>query len=274
MNESLYNLNEQATAAAFNKQSFLFDDLYSANTIIQYKRERVRKHVEQFLKPNSTILELNAGTGEDAVYFAQKDHYIHATDISAGMLEILTQKVMHHGLAGKISSELCSFTALENLNDKGPYDLIFSNFAGLNCTDELNKVLQSFKLLLKPGGVVTLVILPRFCLWETLLILRGKFKTASRRFFSSRGASSHIEGKYFKCWYYDPSYIIRHCKDSFDMLGIEGLCTIVPPSYIEHFAERHSRFYEFLVKKENQLKDKWPWKYIGDYYIISLKNKG
>ena len=45
-------------------------------------------------------------------------------------------------LADKVTSELCSFTELENLKDKGPYDLIFSNFAGLNCTGELEKVLR------------------------------------------------------------------------------------------------------------------------------------
>ena len=54
---------------------------------------------------------------------------------------------------------------------KGPYDMIFSNFAGLNCTGELDKVLASFSSLLKPKGIVTLVLLPGFCLWEFLLII-------------------------------------------------------------------------------------------------------
>jgi len=49
----------------------------------------------------------------------------------------------------------------------------------------LSKVLDSFDPLLKPGGMVTLVILPKFCLWETLLLFKGKFRTAFRRFFSA-----------------------------------------------------------------------------------------
>jgi hypothetical protein len=28
-----------------------------------------------------------------------------------------------------------------------------------------------------------------------------------------------------------------------------------------------------LKKKEDSLKNKWPWKYMGDYFIISLKKK-
>lgn len=262
---------EQQAAAAFNEQSIIFDELYSGNTIVQYKRQRVRQHVQRFLPPDSQILELNAGTGEDALYFASRGYRVHATDISAGMQARLKEKVQAHRLEQSVTTELCSFTELHQLQNCGPYDCIFSNFAGLNCTDQLDKVLLSFAPLLKPGGMVTLVILPPFCLWETALVLKGKFKTAFRRFFSSKGTTAHIEGHYFKCWYYKPSYIRRVLQHNFQLLSIEGLCTLVPPSYIEHFAERHPKWYGWLKKKEDRRKERWPWKYIGDYFIISLR---
>ena len=264
---------EQKAAAAFNKQSVIFDQVYSGNTIIEYKRKRVRDHVEQWLGANSKILELNSGTGEDAIYFAQRGHQVHATDISSGMQQQLRQKLEAHQLGGKISCELRSFTDLENLKDKGPYDLIFSNLAGLNCSNELSRVLSSFATLLKPGGLITLVLLPKFCLWETLLLFKGQFKTAFRRFFSSRGRKAHIEGEYFRCWYYNPSFIRRNLNKDFKLLGVEGLCTFVPPSYIEHFAEKHPGAYHMLKNKEAKWKSKWPWRSIGDYYIISLKKR-
>jgi ubiquinone/menaquinone biosynthesis C-methylase UbiE len=267
------NINEQLAEAAFTSQSGIFDEIYSGNTIVNYKRERVRAHVMQYLPANGYILELNSGTGEDALFFAQNGHKVHATDISAGMQQQLKRKIELNGMEASVSNELCSFTKLDQLTNKGPYDLIFSNFAGLNCTNELDKVLASFSELLKPNGMVTLVILPKFCLWETLLIFKGKFRTAFRRFFSNNGSSAHIEGTYFKCWYYNPSYIINRLKDKFDLLGVEGLCTIVPPSYIEGFAEKHLNGYKYLKKKEDQLKSRWPWKVIGDYYIISLRKK-
>lgn len=263
--------NELRSAKAFSKQSSVFDDIYSADAIIQYKRSRVREHVEKFIKPNSIILELNSGTGEDAIYFAKQGHRVHATDISEGMQNVLQKKVNKNRLGEKISTELCSYTALGKLKNKGPYDLIFSNFAGLNCTNELDKVLSSFSGLLKPEGMITLVILPQFCLWEFLLIFKGKFKTAFRRFFSNKGAKAHIEGEHFRCWYYDPSYISTRLKKAFEIYGLEGLCTIVPPSYMQNFAENHPKLYQFLIKKEDQLKSKRPWRSVGDYYIISLK---
>ena len=258
---------------AFSRQSGIFDELYSRNTIINYKRSRVRAHLSAWLKPNSYILELNSGTGEDALYLANQGHCVHATDISTGMQQVLKQKVTAAGMDERVTTEICSFTHLQNLQAKGPYDAIFSNFGGLNCTGDLDEVLDSLPALLKPGGTATLVIIPGFCLWETLLVFKGKFKTAFRRWFSGKGRTAHIEGQYFTCWYYNAGYVIEQTENDFDVLSIEGLCTIVPPSYMEGFAEKHPATYARLKKWEDRLKGTWPWKFIGDYYIITLRKK-
>lgn len=263
--------NEATVATAFGKQAAGFDELYNPNTIIQYKRNRVRAVLQELLSPNSEVLELNSGTGEDAIWLAQQGHTVHATDISVGMQQVLQQKVMAAGLQQHISTELCSFTQLEQLQQKGPYQCIFSNFAGLNCTGELHKVLSAFDNLLVPGGMVVLVVLPKFCLWEFLLLFKGKFKTAFRRLFSKHGAPAHLEGEHFTCWYYNPSYITQHLPAHFQVKALEGLCTLVPPSYIEHFTERRPRLYNWLCQKEDKWKSRWPWKYWGDYYIIALE---
>lgn len=273
MNPAGTGNNEQKASIAFGKQSAVFDKLYANDAIIRYKRERVRDFVMKKLAPGSSILELNAGTGEDAVYFASNGHHIHATDISTGMLDQLTMKISKHELSAVISTEQCSFTALHTLKQKGPYDLIFSNFAGLNCTDEIEKVLLSLESLVKPGGKIILVMLPKFCLWETLLIFKGKFKTATRRFFSSKGRKARVEGTWFRCWYYAPRFIIKILRENFCFEELEGLCCIVPPSYMENFAERHPKFFSFLCAKENKYRRSWPWRLIGDYFIISFKKK-
>lgn len=271
MSPSTYTDNEQRAAAAFGKQSTVFDEQYGSDTIVQYKRNRVRAVLQATLPPHSHILELNSGTGEDAIWLAQQGHRVHATDVSPGMQQVLQQKVAAAGLSASIDTELCSFTQLENLHHKGPYDCIFSNFAGLNCTGELHKVLAQFDSLLKPGGKAVLVVLPKFCLWELLLVFKGKFKTAFRRLFSKRGAPAHVEGQHFTCWYYNPSYIQQKLGTAFTLRHLEGLCTLVPPSYIAHFAERRPKLYQWLRRKEDKWKTYWPWKYCGDYYIIVLE---
>jgi ubiquinone/menaquinone biosynthesis C-methylase UbiE len=273
MSEPFEYINEQTAAKAFSVQSAVFDQSFSANPIVQYKRQRVRQHIQQYVKPGHQVLELNCGTGEDALWLARYGCRVHATDFSTGMLNELNKKITAYGLENKISTELCSFTQLERLSNKGPYDFIFSNFAGLNCTDRLDKVLASFPYLLNPGGVATLVVLPGFCLWEVFLLFKGKFNTAFRRFFSHRGRKANIEGVAIKCWYYNPSYIIGLLKNDFGLLDVEGLCTLVPPSYMENFPEKHPRLYRWLQRQEEKWKNRWPWKHIGDYYIISLKKK-
>ncbi len=265
--------NEQRAAAAFTRQSGIFDERFGRNTIVQYKRERVRNLVQKYIPSKAAILELNSGTGEDAIWFAEQGHRVHATDLSSGMQTVLKNKVEIKGLQEMISTECCSFTQLESLAQKGPYDLIFSNFAGLNCTGDLSRVLESFQGLLKPEGLVIMVILPKQCLWEFLLLFRGKFRTAFRRFFGSRGKTARVEGEQFTCWYYNPSFIAGKLKKSFRLLCLEGLCSLVPPSYMEEFPEKYPSIYGFLKKEENRLKNKWPWNRIGDYYIIALRRK-
>jgi len=272
MNETMTIPNEQAVAEAFDKQAPHFDELYGEDEIIRYKRQRVRDHVQKFLSPSSSILELNAGTGEDAIFFAKLEHSVHATDVSVGMQLTLKEKVAREDLGELITHEQRSYTDLENLFDRGPYDFIFSNFAGLNCTEDLEKVLRSFNPILKPGGHVTLVILPRLCFWELLLVFKGKFKTAFRR-LGGRSASAKVEGRRFKCWYYNPSFIKKILSKDVEPMLLEGLCCIVPPSYIEGFGEKHPRIFKKLVSMEKRWKQSWPWRSVGDYYILTLRKR-
>jgi len=59
-----------AVDRAFSKQSLHYDEEDRTNHILIDMREQVYAHVNNYLKPGSSILELNAGTGIDAVHFA------------------------------------------------------------------------------------------------------------------------------------------------------------------------------------------------------------
>ena len=264
--------SEMDAAEAFDLQAAVFDDLFSNDVIIQYKRTRVREHVRPFLQPRSRILELNAGTGEDALYFASLGHSVHATDISERMQAELRTKIASAGKSHLITRERCSFNHLDQLIQRGPYDHIFSNFGGLNCTGDLKKVLQACHSLLKPGGMVHVVLMPPFCLWESLLLLKGDFKTATRRWrISGNGVPAKVEGKPFRCWYYRAAAIRSAVKGKLEVVKTEGLCTLVPPSYMNGFDRKHPVLFRRLCKLENIVKATWPWKVIGDYYIMSLR---
>jgi ubiquinone/menaquinone biosynthesis C-methylase UbiE len=260
-----------AALEAFSRQAKVFDDEYGNDGMIRYKRRRVRDHMLRYPGPGSRMLELNCGTGEDAMYFAGKGFHVHATDLSSAMLERVEEKMTGQETGGRITTERCSFHELENLQDKGPFDHIYSNFGGLNCTGRLDEVLRSLPPLLKPGGTVTLVIISKFCLWEFLLLFKGRFKTAFRRFLSTGGRKAHIEGTYFKCWYYTPRYIRKHLGKEFEQIALEGLCTLVPPSYVKSFDSKHPKLFRTLSRLEEKWKSSFFWRSSGDYFIISLR---
>ena len=56
--DKMVNVNEDNAAKAFSKQAAVFDQYDAGNTIIQYKRRRVRERVERDLAPDSAILRI------------------------------------------------------------------------------------------------------------------------------------------------------------------------------------------------------------------------
>jgi hypothetical protein len=133
--------------------------------------------------------------------------------------------------------------------------------------------LQSFNHLLLPGGSFTLVIIPPFCLWETLLIFKGRFRTATRRFFNRNGRKAIVEGKEFTCWYYTPAYVRKHLPANFSIVSVEGLCTLVPPSYLETFPTKYPRWFRLLKRWEDRVCSWRLFRAMGDYFIVTGRKR-
>ena len=258
----------QEVNAAFSKQSTHFDEDDLSNFILSLWRQRIYRHVENFLRPNSKILELNAGTGIDAIFFANKGHHVHATDLSDGMIAALQEKVDRQNLHHKISIEQISFESLHEV--KGKFDFIFSNFGGLNCTDDLRKVTKHVSDLLNPNGIVTFVIMPRICPWEWFWIFKGKFKSAFRR-FNSKGADSHLEGHHFTTYYFSLNEIENAFGKQFKLMKVESLGCISPPPSATSFAHSFSRFTKFLNQIDVVLSKIFPFNRCGDHLIITFQ---
>ncbi len=259
---------EKVVSQAFSRQSDIFDNIDNANSIILWMRDRVRKEVQMYIKPLSHILELNCGTGIDSVYFAKLGHRVLATDNAEGMLSALNQKIVSQQLSG-VETLQCSFNNLEKIQNQ-QFDYVFSNFGGLNCTDNLEKILFDIDRLLKPGGSFSLVIMPIVCPWEVLMLFKGYFKTAFRR-FKKNGANAHLEGVHFQCYYYNPSYITNRLKKKFKLVSLKSLSLTVPPPYIEHFKENHPRLFNVLERVEDSLCHRYPFNNWGDHYIITMQ---
>ncbi|HET9808153.1 MAG TPA: methyltransferase domain-containing protein, partial [Candidatus Limnocylindria bacterium] len=80
-------------AEAFSRTAERYDRFAEDHPHQTRMRHKVHAHLTRHLPPGARILELNAGTGTDAVHLAQQGFRVHATDIAPGMLKRLRDKV-------------------------------------------------------------------------------------------------------------------------------------------------------------------------------------
>jgi ubiquinone/menaquinone biosynthesis C-methylase UbiE len=257
------------TGAAFSAQAPLFDSIEEHNEILKWMRQQIHAHCMKYFRRGEQILELNCGTGIDAVFFAKQGTKVHATDLSAGMINELRKKVAQQNLGEMISVQQCSFTELEKIPTRG-FDHIFSDFGGLNCVKEIDAVIAQFETLLKPGGTVTLVIMPPVCPWEMLLALKGNFKTAFRR-LKKGGADSHLEGVHFMSHYFSPGKIISCFGKNYSTASQRGLGSVVPPPYLEKFPQKHPALFRRLTALEEKICHTFPFNAWADHFILTMR---
>jgi len=262
-------LQEKKVSEAFSRQSFSFDEIYENNPITLLMREKARNEVLKYIRPGAQMLELNCGTGIDTMFFARKGFEILATDNADGMLEQLSEKLQGTWLRDLVSLQKCSFNDLLQIGNQ-QFDYVFSNFSGLNCTNDLAGVLKDVDALLKPGGYFTFVIMPRICPWEIIMLLRNRKKMALRR-FQKNGALAHIEGAYFSCYYYDPSFIIENMGSGYTLCSLTGLASLMPPPSMEYFPVKYPKLFSFLRKAEDVVCHIFPFNRWCDQYIITMR---
>jgi ubiquinone/menaquinone biosynthesis C-methylase UbiE len=255
---------------AFSKQSVHYDRDDEDNIILQSLRKQVYEHVSQFLEPASHILELNAGTGIDAVHFVSQGHSVHAIDLAEGMITQIEEKIGKLELGDQLTCEQLSYTELHKI-DSQKFDHVFSNFGGLNCTDDLFIVSNQLNRLLKPGGYVTWVIMPPLSAWELLSVFKGS-STAFRR-LQKKGILAHLEGEYFQTFYHSLSKIKKTLGPNFSLIKAEGLAALSPPPHRADIPIKYPRVYKYLVRIDKMLRYSFPFNRCADHLILTFRLK-
>ena len=261
----------ETIAEAFSRTAEKYDSFAEDHPHLTRMRNKVYSHVMHYVPHGARILELNAGTGTDAIQLAQRGYFIHATDIAPGMLNRLQEKVNRLDLQDRVTIEAQSFLSLENVQG-APFDAVFSDLGGLNCTPNLPPVIQQLPNILKPGGTVTWVLMPHICLCEMAEVFRGNFSLAFRRFSRGR-VRANLEGLQFDVYYFSPSQVIQWFGNDFELLALEGLSVITPTAESKNFAKGHPRLYRTLSWLDDRLSPHWPWNGWGDFYILTTRYK-
>ena len=272
MNKTISGTDPSETIAeAFSRTAEKYDSFAQDHPHLTRMRNKVYSHVMRYVPRTAQILELNAGTGTDAVQLAQRGYFVHATDIAPGMLNRLQEKVSRLGLQDRISMEARSFLSLENVQG-APFEAVFSDLGGLNCIPDLTQVIGQLPNILKPGGIVTWVLMPHICLWEIAEIFRGNFTLAFRRFSHGR-VRAKLEGLNFDVYYFSPRQVIDWFGNDFELLALEGLSVITPTAESKNFAKGYPRLYRALSWLDDRLSPHWPWNGWGDFYMLTMRYK-
>lgn len=256
--------------ASFDKTAPHYDATFTNSEIGKMQRGFVYKQLTKQLDTVQNILEINCGTGEDAIWLAKQNFKITATDISPKMIEVSKTKGNFDNL-NFVTTDIKTITS-SFVGQK--FDLIFSNFGGLNCLSqsEMEQFFKDGKEILSEKGKMVLVIMPKLTLWEQFYFLaKAQFSSVFRR--KKEFALADVNGEKVATYYYNPKDIVNLAVNDFELVAQKPIGFFVPPSYLEPFFSNKKGILRFLNSLENGISN---WSFLSkyaDHYIIILKKR-
>jgi SAM-dependent methyltransferase len=268
--------------AAFDATAEGYDAEFSNTAVGKMQRDLVWSFLDQHIFPfykeknQKSALELNCGTGEDAVWLAKNNWKVLATDLSPRMIEVTQRKANTSGVGNHIHTQSLGFHQISELNKQ--FDLVFSNFGGLNCisADEMAKFGISLSQKINTDGFFVAVIMGRFCWWESFYFLLKRNKKAAFRRFSKEPILARLDATTsVATWYYSPTSFLealnRQLPDNqgFKLVKTEAIGFWLPPSYLDVFFKKMPFLLRTLNKMERACRGSF-WAGGADHFLICL----
>jgi SAM-dependent methyltransferase len=216
--------------------------------------------------PGSRVLEMNCGTGEDAVWLAQRGVHVLATDLSPAMLAVAASKFVAVPGAVTVQFQQLAWEDLGSLN-QGPFDGALSNFGGLNCVRDLHSAASALGKTLRPGATAILCIMGPLVPWEWIWFLgQGHAARAFRRMRPNGARWSGVTIRY-------PSIgtTRRAFAPAFRLLRVAAIGAVLPPPYTEPRLGRHRQLLAALNHFERRFETWWPLPWLADHYLMELE---
>ncbi len=247
-----------------------YDENFTRTLIGKTRRLAVWRELDRVFRPGQRILELNCGTGVDAVHLANRGIEVLACDISPRMVEIARSFASKASAAAHTDFRVLPTEHIDALSNEAPFDGAFSNFAGLNCVADLPAVVRKLVPLLKPGAPVLVSMMGRFVPWEIVWYLaHGDAKKAVRRLHGgdslSRGALTIRQ----------PSVreITRTFAPEFRRKRWRGIGIGVGPSYMEAWARRFPNLTKRLARADHWIGGFSPFRYMADCVLLEFEKE-
>jgi len=280
----------QPKLSPFDALAPVYDVLFTDSQIGRAQRQTVWSSLQRVFKPGERILEINCGTGVDAVFLARMGVRVLALDSSAGMVAATQRRIERESAEKLVSTRQMAIEELGELQSPFPFDGVLSNFGGLNCVSDLQQLGRNLARLLRPGGRAVLCVMGRWCIWEALYYLgRLDFEKALRRtkrggalveFQNSRSpnlrterpsAGLTYESSQLRIHYPTVSRLSRSLAPHFIRRFCVAVGLVVPPSYLEPWISRHPEFLKMALRIDACM-GHWPGlRNLGDHYLVEME---
>lgn len=243
-----------------------YDSQFTATTIGAMMRRAVWSRCAARFAAGSKVLEMNCGTGEDALWLARRGVQVLATDVSPAMLRVAQDKLAAMPGSPPVRFQRLAWEELESLGE-GSFDGMLSNFGGLNCVADLREAARLLAAKLRPGAVAILCIMGPVVPWEWAWFLaRGDRTRAFRRLRRDGTPWSGITIRY-------PSIAKTRqaFAPEFRLLRASAIGALVPPPYTEKLTGRFPRMVAALDRLERRFETLWPLPMLADHYLVEFE---
>jgi ubiquinone/menaquinone biosynthesis C-methylase UbiE len=255
-------------ALAFDAIAPQFDSRFGAWQSVAAQRRAVRRVLRAVLPPGGAVLELGGGTGEDALWLAQHGFRPLLTDASPAMVALARSKLAAFGAGAEIAAaeELEEFATGYH---GAPFAAAFSNFAGLNCVEDMAPVARGLARLIRPGGSALLVLFGILSPGEILVEgLRGRPSQALRR-LRKGPVAARLGGQNFTVRYHRAAALKTAMQPWFRLVRRHGIGIFVPPSAAEPWMSRHPSLLALLEKLDRLAS--LPLALLGDHILYRFE---
>jgi ubiquinone/menaquinone biosynthesis C-methylase UbiE len=261
---------EAGASVAFDRLAASYDSTFTESLIGRAQRNVVWNALKRTFRAGDRVLELNCGTGEDAILLAGRGVSVVACDASDGMIEVARRRKAKQAPNGDVEFQLLRNEELGRLSDEAGFDGALSNFSGLNCVVYPRGVAEELGRLVRVGGTAVICVSTRVCLWEVAWhAAHANFGKALRRI--SGKTVARLDGVAVPVWYPTIREWRRAFRPWFRIRSVRAVGLFVPPSYVEKFARSHAGLLG-AAEKLDLVFAAWPvLRGIGDHVLLELQ---